>query len=427
MSVSLSAARAGDRRGSRSRAARCGSGGVDRGGAQAGTTAADAPRRRSVAPGRSRSRWLYRLRRTRRRRRGQRRDRSCSKLARLDREYRVAAACGATGGRHGLGVRVRPTPPEHRVRGNRRQQQHQEPRLQVDRRRSTLAVGLRARLDLARRARQRPKAPGTLYASASTGIYKTTDGSRTWQTYSRGLLPAKGEGWGRLAVDPNKATSSMRALAAVCTRASTQDTTGKRSPGPRDDRLGPIAATRPTTIAATTFSKWHRIGRRWIHWLGLDSSTDGGKTWRAARLHVGLKTNAPYDFAADPRLPTTLYVAVQAGIFMSTDAGRSWRTIEHGLPQDSDATSLAADAGTLYAGVGKEGMYQTTDAGQTWTHSGRNPVPHRDSASQSRDGPGTPDHRARLRRQPIWPSDRHAGPCAARTAGGLGHRTINST
>ena len=48
-----------------------------------------------------------------------------------------------------------------------------------------------------------PKHPGTLYASTSTGIYKTTDGGRTWQTFSRGLLPAGGEGWGRLAVDPN--------------------------------------------------------------------------------------------------------------------------------------------------------------------------------------------------------------------------------
>ena len=47
------------------------------------------------------------------------------------------------------------------------------------------------------------KHPGTLYASASTGIYKTTDGSRTWQAFSRGLLPASGEGYGRLAVDPN--------------------------------------------------------------------------------------------------------------------------------------------------------------------------------------------------------------------------------
>ena len=157
-------------------------------------------------------------------------------------------------------------------------------------------------------------------------------------------------------------------------------------------------------IYATSFSKWHRIGKQEIHWLGLDSSTDGGKTWQPTRLHVALKINAPYDFAADPTLPTTLYAAVQARIFMSTDAGRSWRSIEHGLPQDSDVTSLAADAGTLYAAFGKKGIYQTTDAGQTWTHSwpqsGKAPRPRR---QRPRDRPGTPDHRLRLRLQPIWP------------------------
>jgi hypothetical protein len=137
----------------------------------------------------------------------------------------------------------------------------------------------------------------------------------------------------------------------------------------RDGWLALVTATRPTTIYATSFSTWHRIGRRDIHWLGLDRSTDGAKTWQRTRLHVASTINAPYDIAADPTLPTTLYAAVQARIFMSTDAGRSWRSIGHGLPQHSDVTSLAADAGTLYAAFGRKGIYQTTDAGQTWTHS----------------------------------------------------------
>ena len=201
-----------------------------------------------------------------------------------------------------------------------------------------------------------PKHPGTLYASASTGIYKTTDGGRTWQALAGGCCRPTAKARAISRSTPTTATSSTRALAAVFTRASTQDTTGKRFCRlRRDDWLALVAATRPTTIYATSFSKWHRIGRREIHWLGLDSSTDGGKTWRATRLHVALKTNAPYEFAADPRLPTTLYAAVQARIFMSTDAGRSWRSIGHGLPQDSDVTSLAADAGTLYAAFGKDG------------------------------------------------------------------------
>ena len=246
----------------------------------------------------------------------------------------------------------------------------EEPRLQVDRRRGTLAVGLRARLDRLGALASDPKHPGTLYASASTGIYKTTDGGRTWQTYSRGLLPAGGEGWGRLAVDPNNSNIIYAGLGGGVHKSVDAGHNWQTALPHRPGRwFTLIAATRPTTIYATTFSKWHRIGRRWIHWLGLDSSTDGAKTWKRTRLHLALTINAPYDVATDPRLPTTLYAAVQTRIFMSTDAGRSWRSIGHGLPQDSDVTSLAADAGTLYAAFGKEGIYQTTDAGQTWTQS----------------------------------------------------------
>jgi photosystem II stability/assembly factor-like uncharacterized protein len=68
------------------------------------------------------------------------------------------------------------------------------------------------------------------------------------------------------------------------------------------------------------------------------------------------------------------YAALQSRIFMSTNAGRSWHFIGQGLPQgsgrtNSDVTSLAAGPGTLYAAFGKRGIYETTDAGQTWTQS----------------------------------------------------------
>jgi photosystem II stability/assembly factor-like uncharacterized protein len=219
-----------------------------------------------------------------------------------------------------------------------------------------------------------PKHPGTLYASTENGIYKTTDAGRTWQQFNRGLVPpsgvAGGEGWGGLAVDPNNSNIAYTGLGggvhkSVDAGHNWQTALRLR----RDDWLALVAATRPTTIYATSFSKWHRIGRREIHWLGLVRSTDGAKTWQRTRLHVALKSNDPYDFAADPRLPTTLYAAVPGRLFMSSDAGRSWRSIGQGLPQDSAVTSLAANAGTVYAAFAKGGIYQTTDGGHTWTHS----------------------------------------------------------
>ena len=223
-----------------------------------------------------------------------------------------------------------------------------------------------------------PKHPATLYASTSTGIHKRTDGGRTWQAFSRGLLPpsgiAEGEGWGRLAVDPNNSNIIYSGLGGGVHKSVDAGHSWQTVllSGKTGRRLTLVTATRPTTIYAAFFIQNTSLPP-YTPILALESSTDGAKTWQRTRLHVALKRNDPYgiyDVAADPGSPTTLYAAVQARIFMSTDAGRRWRSIGQGLPQNSDVASLAAGAGTLYAAVyGKNGIYQTTDAGKSWTRS----------------------------------------------------------
>jgi photosystem II stability/assembly factor-like uncharacterized protein len=226
-----------------------------------------------------------------------------------------------------------------------------------------------------------PKHPGTLYASTLTGIHKTTDGGRTWQAFSRGLLPPSGiagcEGCGRLAVDPNNSNIIYAGLGGSVHKSVDAGHTWQAMLSATTERqLMLVAATRPTTIYAAFFTPGRSLPP-YTPVLHLESSIDGAKTWQRTRLHVALKRNdrfGIYDLAADPESPTTLYAAVQARIFMSTNAGQSWHFIGQGLPQgsgwtNSDVTSLAAGAGTLYAAFGKKGIYQTADAGQTWTHS----------------------------------------------------------
>jgi hypothetical protein len=75
----------------------------------------------------------------------------------------------------------------------------------------------------------------------------------------------------------------------------------------------------------------------------------------------------------DPEHPTTVYVAIDRSVFISTDAGGSWQRITHGLPRGV-VTSLAVDpqrSGTVYAGLQTVnhtgGIYKTTNGGRTWS------------------------------------------------------------
>ena len=175
---------------------------------------------------------------------------------------------------------------------------------------------------------------------------------------------------GRLAVDPNNSNVIYSTLGLSVHKSLDAGHTWKTVS--KHGRLVIlVAATRPTTIYAGFFTPGTSTAP-YTPVLHLESSTNGAKTWQQTRLHVALKRNDQsgiYDLAADPESPTTLYAAVQSRIFMSTDAGRSWRFIGQGLAQNSDVTSLAAGPGTLYAAFGTRGIYETTDAGETWTHS----------------------------------------------------------
>ena len=132
-----------------------------------------------------------------------------------------------------------------------------------------------------------------------------------------------------------------------------------------------VVATRPSTILTDAFGPWrHAGGKAPTITLLLRRSTDGGRTWRATHFDVTRKNAAEnYDVVADPRSPTTLYAAVDTRIFMSSDAGQTWHVFGQRLPQNGRITSLAAGAGTVYAALGKNGIYESDDGGKAWTRS----------------------------------------------------------
>jgi hypothetical protein len=112
---------------------------------------------------------------------------------------------------------------------------------------------------------------------------------------------------------------------------------------------------------------------------GLFKSTDGGASW--IRLGSGYPPGPPsnaYIFfrqvinvvIVDPANQLTVYLASNAGLFVSRDGGFWWR---QGVAPSGDVNALDLDATSpvgarvLYAGINGRGVFQSTDGGLNWT------------------------------------------------------------
>jgi len=100
--------------------------------------------------------------------------------------------------------------------------------------------------------------------------------------------------------------------------------------------------------------------------------------WRNVGPYRGGRTKAA---AGHPSQPYTFYIGVcNGGVWKTTDAGRTWKPLFDNQPTGSVGwvTVAPSDPNTVYAASGEglprpdlsvgDGIYKSTDAGQTWTH-----------------------------------------------------------
>jgi photosystem II stability/assembly factor-like uncharacterized protein len=127
--------------------------------------------------------------------------------------------------------------------------------------------------------------------------------------------------------------------------------------------------------------------------VGVWLTEDGGETWshgnQGIRAHY-LPEGAPesltlcvHDLQRAPKRPERLFMQFHGGVYRSDDAGRSWTEIGEGLPSDFGFPLVVdpADPDSAYViplkadmdrvtPEGRVRVYETRDAGATWTPRG---------------------------------------------------------
>lgn len=172
----------------------------------------------------------------------------------------------------------------------------------------------------------------TLYATGfGRGVFKSVDGGKYWSLKNRGIAGAEPFAW-RLAGDPR------RALYLVIARRSNDGSIGTDGDG------------------------------------SLYRSTDGAEHWAPVRLPEGV--NGPHGLAVDTADSKRLYLAawgrrpmevtVGGGIYLSVDAGASWRRVLDRDQYIGDVTLDPRDSAVIYATGFGGNAWRSPDRGETW-------------------------------------------------------------
>jgi photosystem II stability/assembly factor-like uncharacterized protein len=164
------------------------------------------------------------------------------------------------------------------------------------------------------------------------GVYKSTDGGKSWKLKNTGITQTEPFAW-RLARD------SKGTLYVIIARRSEDGSIGTPGDG------------------------------------ALYRSDDGAKHWTPVELPAD--TNGPNGLAIDPADPNRLYLAMWAraqgehgeggGIYLSEDAGKTWRRVLDRDRHVYDVTIDPRDARNLYATGFESSAWHSTDRGEHWS------------------------------------------------------------
>jgi DNA-binding beta-propeller fold protein YncE/photosystem II stability/assembly factor-like uncharacterized protein len=232
--------------------------------------------------------------------------------------------------------------------------------------------------------RQLFRSPGddTLFAGS---LYRSDDGGETWLNIGAGL---PGRGVWQVVVSPNFGSTSLttgaqdQTLFAVLTSTDSGLGIWKTTDGGRTWRManrglsdlaaGSLAISPDFAQDGTLFATTRRQGL--FRSTDTLAGTGGGDSWqRLTDRYLPDKgyTQPPGLVVVSPTYAQdhTLFVAHE-GLRRSTDGGDTWTTVYPGSPGALVLSPAFASDGMAYAWLNDAGLLQTTDGGETWQAAG---------------------------------------------------------
>src|SRR5579864_9093804 len=169
-------------------------------------------------------------------------------------------------------------------------------------------------------------------AGFGRGVYKSTDGGKSWTLKNQGISQRQPFAW-RLSL------AGDGTLYVVIARRSEDGSIGNANDG------------------------------------ALYRSKDGAEHWQSVQLPQ--EVNGPNGLAVDPKSPERLYLAAWArasgthgdggGIFVSDDAGHTWRQVFDRDRHVYDVTVDSDNSNILYAAGFESSAWRSTDRGEHWS------------------------------------------------------------
>ena len=177
-----------------------------------------------------------------------------------------------------------------------------------------------------------PDARALYVAAFGRGVYKSTDGGKNWTLKNTGMVQKEPFAW-RIVRD------RKGALYVLLARRSEDGSFGNEGDG------------------------------------AIYRSTDAAEHWTPVAMPQG--SNGPNGLAVDPNTPDRLYLAVWArdkgehgdggGVYLSEDAGKTWRRVLERDRHIYDVTIDSRDANILYATGFESSAWRSADRGEHWT------------------------------------------------------------